>query len=121
MADADIVSVIEKLVNAENTRDPKLSASVLSKDFTGITRARGVEQNRDEMLEEVAHPKNPDERRLEPKPWVRQSGDLAVVKSIVTMPDAAQPSGIKRFRNLHVLTREGGEWKCVAWQVTGLA
>jgi len=122
MSDDEILSVVARLVEAENTRDPKLSGSLLARDFTGITRARGVEQNREEMLDEVAHPKNTSERTLEkdPPPWVRQSGDLAVVKSVVTMPDLGAATGTKRFRNVHVLTREGRAWTCVAWQVTAL-
>ena len=53
--------------------------------------------------------------------WVRRSGDQAVVRSLVTTRDDAAPGdGPKTFRNLHVFENQGGQWKCVAWQITEL-
>lgn len=121
MANTDIVSVVERLIEAENTRNAGASAAELATDFVGITRARGVEQDRDAMLQEVANPKSLVERQLEPERWVRQSGDVAVVRSVVVVYDGTSPPVVARFRNVHVLTREGDAWKCLAWQVTKLA
>lgn len=117
----DIVAVVERLIDAENARTPNLAASVLAPDFAAITRARGVEQDRAAMLQEMANPANPGfVRRLERDLWIRQSGDLAVVRSIVEMVDGSPLPAITRFRNTHVLTRDGDVWTCVAWQVTKL-
>jgi hypothetical protein len=122
MANVEIVSVIQRLVNAENTRNAAAADALLAADFVAITRVRGVEQDRAALLGEIGHPPGqPVERRLEPETWVRQSGDLAVVRSVVRTIDGSTPPVTARFRNVHVLTREGGEWKCLSWQVTKLA
>jgi hypothetical protein len=122
MPNADITSVVERLVNAENARNADAARAELAADFSAITRGRGVEQDRDAMLKELANPPNPAlQRRLEPDPWIRQSGDLAVVRSVVEVIDPTATPPTTRFRNTHVLSRAGGAWTCVAWQVTKLA
>ena len=96
------------------------AAALLAPDFfTAITRARGVEQDRAALLHEIAHPQNPLERRLEGELCVRQSGELAVVRSIVAVHNGSLP--LSRFRNIHVLASHADVWKCVAWQVTKLS
>jgi len=118
----DIVAVVERLIAAENSKNKDDAARELAADFTQITRMTGVEQRRDEYVKAVADPPPPERhRQLEPDPWVRQSGDLAVVRSVVETTERATPPATARFRNIHVLTREGGAWKCLAWQVTKLA
>ena len=120
MTNAEIVSVVEQLIEAENTAHADGASRLLAPDFTAITRARGVEQDRAQLLEELAHPPRSLVRHLEGDPSVRQSGDLAVVRSVVVVTDGSSPPGVSRFRNTHVLTRQGDAWKCVAWQVTKL-
>jgi hypothetical protein len=117
---ADVIAVVEQLIAAENGMDAAAAGRLLASDFAGITRGRGAEQDRAAMLVEVAHPKSEVRRRLDGEPWVRQNGDLAVSRSVVETSDGS-PSSATRFRNTHVLTREGGAWKCVAWQVTKLS
>ena len=123
MTNTDIVAVVQRLVQAENARDAVAAAALLAADFTAITRARGAEQDRAGLLQELANPANPGlERRLEPDVWVRESAGLAVARSIVQVIDASTtPPAVTRFRNVHVLTRDAGAWKCLAWQVTKLA
>ena len=80
----DIVAVVERLIAAENSKNKDDAARELAADFTQITRMTGVEQRRDEYVKAVADPPPPERhRQLEPDPWVRQSGDLAVVRSVV--------------------------------------
>jgi ketosteroid isomerase-like protein len=117
---ADVIAVVEDLIAAENGMDATAAGRLLASDFAGITRGRGAEQDRAAMLVEVAHPKNEVRRRLEGEPWVRQSGNLAVSRSVVEILDGSPPV-VTRFPNTHVLTREGSAWKCVAWQVTTLS
>jgi ketosteroid isomerase-like protein len=119
MTDKDITAVVAQLIDAENAADTRAADRLLADDFTAITRARGVEQGRADLLDEIGKSKTPGQRRLESDPWVRQNGDLAVVRSVVTMPGES-PAQLNRFRNTHVLARTGGQWKCVAWQVTKL-
>jgi ketosteroid isomerase-like protein len=121
MTNADIVAVVEQLIEAENTANADGASRLLAPDFTAITRARGVEQDRAALLDEVANPKSSVERRLEGELSVRQSGDLAVARSVVAVLDGSSPPVLSRFRNIHVLTWHGDAWKCVAWQVTKLS
>lgn len=116
----DIINVVTRLFEAENSADADAARRLLSKDFIAITRARGVEQEREALLDELAHPKNPSvTRTLEGIPSAWQTGDLAFVRSIVSIQDGEPPIAV-RFRNLHILRREGDAWACLAWQVTKL-
>jgi ketosteroid isomerase-like protein len=121
MSDTDIVAVVEQLIEAENDHDADAAARLLAPDFAGITRARGVEQDRAGLLRAIGDTTGPSmHRRLEPDAWVRRSGDLAVVRSVVEVLDDSSPPGATRFRNVHVLIRHGEGWTCAAWQVTML-
>jgi ketosteroid isomerase-like protein len=118
---AEIVAVVEDLIAAENTRNAEAAGRLLAPDFSAITRARGVEQDRAGLLYEIANPTSAVQRQIEGELSVRQSGDLAVVRSIVAVVDeSSSPPGLRRFRNTHVLTWHGEAWKCAAWQVTKL-
>ncbi len=120
MSESEIAAVVVGLFEAENAADAIAAGRYLSENFIAITRARGVEQGRQALLEELAHPENPSlHRRVEERPSVRQSGDLAVARSVVSILDGSPPFAT-RFRNVHVLAREAGGWKCISWQVTKL-
>jgi hypothetical protein len=125
MADpeTELIEQVRRLVEAENQRDRARADRILAQDFAVITRARGVEQNRDALLEEVANPDNPYLHRVigESDFWVRVSGDQGVVSSLVTTTDKASPDeAASTFRNVHVVELQRGSWKCIAWQVTKL-
>ena len=120
MTHADIVEVVQKLIEAENKKDATAAGRLLAPDFIAITRARGVEQDRTALLHEIEHPMNVAERSLDGDVCVRQSGDLAVVRSVVAVL-AGSPPAVARFRNTHVLRLYDGAWKCLAWQVTKLS
>ena len=119
--ETELIERVRALVDSENARDRERAAAILAEEFTAITRASGVERNRDELLADIADPKRSIRRDLDDDVWVRNSGDVAVVKSLVTTVDEAAPADPpRRFRNLHVFQKQTGEWKCVAWQVTEL-
>ncbi len=121
-AESGLIELVRQLIEAENEHDREKAEPILAEDFTAITRARGEEQNRDALLEEIANPKNPNLlRKLDPGAWERESGDLGVVRSFITMMDRTNPQAEPgRFRNIHVFQRQQGRWLCVTWQVTGL-
>jgi len=121
-ARASPIDLVRQLVEAENERNRAAAEAVLAEDFAAITRARGVEQDRDGLLDEIAQPKSSTVRRaLGDDLWLHQSGDLAVVRSLVTTTDDAAPADApKTYRNLHVFERRDGRWKCLAWQVSEL-
>jgi ketosteroid isomerase-like protein len=119
----ELIEVVRELLRCENGADADRAGQILSEGFLGLTRAKGVERTRVELLDDIAHPKNPDiERELEAgTSSVRVAPDLAVTRTVVVTGnrrDAAAPH--QRFRNTHVFEREGGVWRCVAWQVTEL-
>jgi len=120
MTNTEIISVVEQLIEAENAANADAAGRLLAPDFTAITRARGVEQDRAQLLKELASPASSLMRRLEGEPSVRQSADLAVVRTVVVVTDGSSPPGVSRFRNTHILTRQADAWRCVAWQVTEL-
>jgi hypothetical protein len=47
--------LVAELVAAENDCDRDRADRVLAASFLGITRARGVEQNREQLLDQIAH------------------------------------------------------------------
>ena len=74
-------------------------------------------------MDEIANPKDPNLiRKLEDEhDLVLESGNLAVIRSIVTTTDRTKPGLTPaRNRNIHVLVNEQGNWRCIAWQVTKL-
>lgn len=75
------------------------------------------------MLETIANPQTLNLLRgLDGREfWVLESGGLGVVRSLITTGERAEPHTILgRFRNIHVFGKQGGQWRCVAWQVTRL-
>ncbi|MFG2001137.1 nuclear transport factor 2 family protein [Spirillospora sp. NPDC048911] len=116
-----LVESVRGLVQAENDCDREAASGLLSADCAGITRARGVEQGREQLLSEIAAPQNPLLHREIDVEGAWRSSNLGVVRSIVAVHDPAKRTeSPARFRNLHVLTAEGGRWTCLAWQVTEL-
>jgi hypothetical protein len=114
-------ALVITLIDAENTRDRQAADDVLAADFTQITRARGVEQARPALLDELEKPANTGILRslVAGSLSTKTSGDLAVVRSLVETRDAAQPAAAPgRFRNIHVFERQQNRWRCVIWQVT---
>jgi hypothetical protein len=120
---AELLTVVREIVACENDADATRAAQIISERFGGITRAKGTERDRAELLDDIAHPGNRDfQRQLEVgSTWFSIVGDLAVVRTVVTTSNrrdtSVQP---QRFRNTHVFEREAGTWRCVAWQVTEL-
>ena len=122
-SETDLIERVRRLVEAENERDRAKAESILAEDFAAITRARGVEQNRYDLLEEVANPKNPTLRREldESDLWIRISGNQGVVRSLVRTTDRSSPNDPPvTFRNVHVFERQRDSWNCLSWQVTKL-
>jgi hypothetical protein len=115
------LDLVRRLVDAENAHDRAQAEPIIARECT-ITRARGVEQGSDALLDEIEHPRSSTIRRdLVDASWIRESGAQAVVRSIVTTRDESAPGDPpKTFRNLHVFEQQDGHWKCIAWQVTEL-
>ncbi|MGQ0537725.1 MAG: nuclear transport factor 2 family protein [Gemmatimonadaceae bacterium] len=111
---------MRRLIDAENAAAHGHAAKVLAEDFVAITRARGEEQARAALLQEIANPRNPNiTRAIEAEPRERVSGDIGMVRSIVRAVDKTQPGATpNRYRNIHVFERRQGDWRCVLWQVT---
>jgi hypothetical protein len=117
----ELVNLVRELIQAENERDGKKADRVLAPGFAAITRSRGEEQDREALLREIANPKNADlHRRLDERScWVRHSGELGVVRSLVETGPRATPFAVTDiFRNTHVFERQAERWRCIAWQVT---
>jgi hypothetical protein len=125
-AENDLIAMVRQLVEAENEageRGSEKANSILSINFTTITRASGKEEGRASLLRAVAQPTNPDIHREldEGEFWVQESEGLGVVRSVITTKPRARPEEISgRFRNLHVFERAEEGWRCVVWQVTKL-
>ena len=95
--------------------EPFLRGVLLRSDFR-IIRARGVEQNIDEMINEIKT--GTPYRRVpvgDPEGYVY--GDLGVVISVIMLPDNPDTRR-DRFQNVKVFIRQTNDWKCVYWQVT---
>jgi hypothetical protein len=121
MSSTDIARVVVQLIDAENAMDASAAEALPSTDFTAITRARGVEQNRTALLAELAKPARQVTRQLEGPAEVLASDTLGIARSVVAVYEGTPPALTGRFRNIHVLTRYGVSWQCVAWQVTKLS
>ena len=114
-------ALVRELIDAENTRDRRKAEGILAADFTAITRARGDEQSREHLLDEIADPRSPTLRRtlIDTSVWTRSGGNLGVVRTLIETFDASNPAAApNRFRNIHVFERLGQDWQCVGWQVT---
>jgi hypothetical protein len=109
-----IIDQVRQLIEAENKKDRNKAAPILSENFIAINRSDGREQNRDDLLNEIADPNRPDINRelANAVDIVPQSQEIAVIRSLVKV---AVP---KQFRNTHVFVNEKGQWRCISWQVT---
>jgi len=119
----NIVDLVHQLIEAENGRDKTKAEPILAQNFIAITRAGGEEQNKEKLLNQIANPKNPNLRRkLEGEhDLILESGNLAVIRSLVTTVDQTKPDSVPElYRNIHVFVKEHEHWGCIAWQVTKL-
>lgn len=124
--ESELIEQVRQLIAAENEggESGRVKADfILAPNFTTITRSNGEEEERAALLETIANPRNPnllrelDEREF----WVLESGNLGVMKSLITTKERSDPSTILGgFRNIHVFENQQGRWRCVAWQVTKL-
>lgn len=116
-------AVVAELIRAENERNASLAEQHLAVAFAGITRSAGVEESREQILQTIATPKNPDLVRTlhVDHAWSDDGAGLAVVRSLVSTENRMAP-GVQEgaYRNVHVLVMEAGHWKCVHWQATRL-
>jgi hypothetical protein len=112
--------LVAELVAAENDCDRNRADKVLAATFLGITRASGVEQNRAQLLDQIAHSPNNVLRKLEESIATTYAAEgFALVQSIIQVTaSVGTPQG--RYRNLHAFERQNRRWSCVAWQVTKL-
>jgi hypothetical protein len=112
--------LVAELISAENNCDRYRADRLLAASFLGITRARGIEQDREQLLDQIANCPNNMVRKLEEiTTTTYASNAFALVRSIVGVNDSVgAPQG--RYRNLHAFERQDQLWTCVAWQVTKL-
>jgi hypothetical protein len=92
---------------------------ILSDDFY-IVRARGELQSREEMIIGVERGTSDEVRRIDgPVNDVanRVYGDAAVVRALLALHEPPDTL-IGRFWNTNAFVVRGGDWRCVAWQVT---
>ena len=118
---SNLTDLVCQLVKAENECDRAKVDSILAQNFTAITRARGEEQNRGDLLNEIENPKNPNIHRMVDALPPLGSDKIVVVRSVATTTDQADSKASPRsFRNIHVFEKQQEIWLCVAWQVTEL-
>lgn len=118
-----LIALVRQLVQAENEENRVLAEEVLAPDFIAITRRTGKEQGREDLLGAIAAPPPPNPLREfdEEGAWTQASGDLGVVRSLITTKNPNNPNEVLgRFRNLHVFEQRSQRWQCVLWQVTEL-
>ena len=121
MSSGNPAQLVAKLIDAENTGNRSLAAEILSLRFIGITRSRGIEQGREELLSELGNRADPRRHRnIDPDSILTtMSGELAIVRSVVSLQSTIDGQGDNQtFRNLHVFRREVENWRCIMWQVT---
>jgi len=121
---AQLASLVGQLIDAENMASREQANRILSAQFSGITRADGTEQDRDQLLDAIERSKGQERfRELDQSSVdVSQGVDAGIVRSVVVVRTRSGPSAIiGRFRNTHSFRLEGTEWHCVGWQVTRLA
>src|SRR5215813_10276006 len=108
----DLIEMVRQLVKAENDageggkRDAEY---ILAENFKAITRMSGKEEDRGDLLKAIANPSNPNIlRELDGSEfWAWESGDLGVVRSLVTTKERSNPQTVAgRFRNIHVFERQ---------------
>jgi hypothetical protein len=100
---SNLTDRVRDLVTAENNKDDKIADRILSPNFIAITRGKGIEERRDDLLRAIANPENPDIlRQIVPDElWERASDNLGVVRSVITTHNRSNPGTILgRFRNL---------------------
>ncbi len=104
---------VTDLIEAENHHNSGDASKILSKNFISITRASGIEEDRDTLLQAIETSKL-DGRTVEKLSTTGEESDrIRVVRSIVKVP--------KSYRNTHVFVKEENEeWRCISWQVTEL-
>jgi hypothetical protein len=115
--------VVAELIRSENERDAALADRYLAVGFTGITRSAGFEESREQVLETIANPANPDLVRTVrvDHVWSNDDAGLAIVRSLVTTERRGTPDVQDgAYRNVHVLLLDVGTWRCVHWQATKL-
>jgi hypothetical protein len=117
-----LADVVASIMKAENEGDRTALDTLLAEDFAGITRSGGTELGRADFLAGIEEPSGAGPwRSLEPGSVdVLESGDLGVVRCVMAVTHRAESETTRRFRNIFVVRRTGGDWRCVAWQVTRL-
>jgi hypothetical protein len=111
-----LTALNETILQAEESGVPDQIAPHLHENFT-IIRARGARQDRAEFLKAVLA--NANRGRTADEIEVHPYGDSAVYicrVSISRNADSTPASG--HFWNTRVFVRQGGDWRCVSWQVT---
>lgn len=117
--DTAIRKTVHNLVNAENNGNSVIADSILSKDFIGITRSSGTEQNRVKLIEAIDSSRIKIKRELnEEHLRVFNYGTVAISRSLVTVKEDGKEDTF--FRNIQVFENEDGKWLCKIWQVTKL-
>jgi ketosteroid isomerase-like protein len=117
LAEAELRELNRRSFQAEDS--PEDAATILepllSSDFS-IVRARGVVQNRQQMIDQARNDTTGRLRRLEEE-QVRVYGDAAVARTLLTL---LEPGGqeVGRYWNTKVFVRQEPGWKCIAWHVT---
>ena len=115
--EAEVQGLNQDSFRAED--DPETAKSILdtllSSDFY-IVRARGVIQDKQQMIDHAAGDTSGRLRRLE-EVDVRVYGDTGVARTLLTL---LEPTGeeVGRYWNTKVFVRQEPGWKCVAWHVT---
>jgi hypothetical protein len=122
--DICIRDIIKNLLDAENNGKSEIAKPYLSEDFIAITRSKGLEQNKEELIKaidestkdkkKIESDNKQEKRRLERDHFkVFYWNNVAVSRSIVNFQN-------EKFRNIHVFVNEKGNWLCKMWQVTKL-
>src|SRR5947209_3382579 len=92
-SNVNLLGLVEKLVQSENEQDRTKAEPLVAPHFTLITRARGVEQDRETLLDEIANSPNPNVCREVEKDdrWELIKGEMGVVRCVVRTMDRTDP------------------------------
>lgn len=121
VAEQAIACLVEQLIAAENDQRPKLMASLLSPRFVGMTRADGLEQTREEFVNQLGTSRPVAARRkLEQPPEIHAAKTLAAARLVTTVAASDRAASVQRSRDTLLFEHVGDGWRCLSWQSTTL-
>jgi len=119
MINNKVAGLNDDLTAAEETGDAEKVKKMIGNDFV-IVRATGVRQEREEYVKKIAE--NAGRGRKPEETKVQVYDRTALYSGVISTKKIGGAEGERdKFRNVRMWREEGGEWKCIYWQVTKVA